>query len=65
MSIEDGTRTTLFCATSPDATRWSGRYVLPYGKVDGKVDKWIEDAKVVQDLWEAAERMVNEKRVLN
>ncbi|KAG6991393.1 hypothetical protein G7Y79_00052g087330 [Physcia stellaris] len=62
MSIRDGARTTLFCATSPDATRWSGRYVLPYGKVDGKVDKWIEDAKAVQDLWEAAERMVNEKR---
>ena len=61
MSIPDGARTTLFCATSTKAPQWSGRYVMPYGKVDGKVNKWIENGKAVDALWEGSESMLREK----
>ena len=61
ISIEDGARTTLFCATSPEARRWSGRYIRPYGKVDKRADKWIENGKIVEGLWEGSERLLREK----
>ena len=34
---------------------------MPFGKVDGKFDKLIENRKVVEDLWDASGRMVKEK----
>ena len=34
---------------------------MPFGKVDSKFDKSIENMKVVEDLWDASERMVKEK----
>ena len=61
LSVQDGALTTLFCATSPNASKWSGKYIMPFGKVDGKFDKLIENRKVVEDLWDASERMVKEK----
>lgn len=63
MNSQDGARTTLFCATNPNAPRWSGRYVLPFGKVNGKLDEWIENANTVDSLWEASERMAKERGV--
>lgn len=61
LSVQDGALTTLFCATSPNAPKWSGKYIMPFGKVDSKFDKSIENMKVVEDLWDASERMVKEK----
>lgn len=50
-SIPDGARTTLFCATSPEAPQSSGDYIVPFGKVEHKADKWTNDKAAVEKLW--------------
>jgi hypothetical protein len=59
-SVADGARTTLYCATSPEAVKGSGGYSVPYGKMDGRVDKWCENEGLVGRLWVESERMVRQ-----
>lgn len=61
VTVADGARTTLFCATNPDATTNSGQFFVPYGKVDHGPDKWTTDDKAVQELWEASNKMLKDR----
>ncbi|KAF4459474.1 reductase [Fusarium albosuccineum] len=47
----DGSRTSLFCATSPKAIASAGLYHVPFGKVDAKVNKWVHEPESVDKLW--------------
>lgn len=41
VSVPDGARTTLYCATAEGAVEGSGGYFLPFGEVDAKrTGKW-------------------------
>lgn len=60
ISVADGARTTLFCATSPKAENHSGGFFVPYGKLDKRPDKWNLDEELVGRLWTESERMVRE-----
>ncbi|KAK0756229.1 hypothetical protein N5P37_011144 [Trichoderma harzianum] len=44
----------LYCATSPNAPSYAGRYFTPFGKVGTKENKWLDDAKCVDRLWTLA-----------
>ena len=57
-TVADGARTTLFCATSHDAAKNSGHFFLPYGKVNHGPDKWTNDDKAVEELWEKSKKML-------
>ena len=61
MSVEDGTRTQLCCATSERVVEYSGCYIAPFGKLDKRPDKWINDDELVGRLWDESERMLREK----
>lgn len=61
VTVVDGARTTLFCATSPDAAKNSGQFFVPYGKVDHGPDKWTTDDKAVHELWEASDKMLKDR----
>ncbi|KAM5386659.1 hypothetical protein ACJZ2D_000622 [Fusarium nematophilum] len=50
----DGSRTSLFCATSPKATQFAGLFLVPFGKVSTGPDKWLNDAEAVDKLWRLA-----------
>lgn len=54
LSPLDGARTSLYCATSPNAPSYAGRYFTPFGKVGTKENKWLDDAKCVDRLWTLA-----------
>lgn len=55
----EGSLTSLFAATSPDApSKAQGRFILPVGKVGKSVDKWLEDRQGNRELWEWSERAV-------
>ncbi|KAL6824713.1 hypothetical protein J3E69DRAFT_381586 [Trichoderma sp. SZMC 28015] len=54
LSPLDGARTSLYCATSPNAPSSAGRYFTPFGKVGTKENKWLDDAKCVDRLWTLA-----------
>ncbi len=56
----DGTRTTLFCATSSDAVKNSGQFFLPFGKLDPRAAKWIDDETAVSKLWDESGKMLKE-----
>lgn len=58
ISVPDGARTTLFCATSKEAVKDSGGYFVPYGKRDCKADKWTKDEELLERVWEESERML-------
>ncbi len=60
ISVADGARTTLFCATSPRAVEISGGYIVPFGKLDRRPDKWNQDDELIGKLWTESERMVKE-----
>ncbi len=60
VTVADGARTTLFCATSPDAAKNSGHFFVPYGKVDHGPGKWTTDDEAVQELWEASNKMLKD-----
>ena len=50
----DGARTSLYCATSPEAASYGGQYFVPFGKVDNRAEQWIDDPEAVQKLWDLA-----------
>lgn len=52
LTVEEGARNTLYCATSHQASVQGGLYFAPVGKVDDRADRWIHDGKAVQDLWD-------------
>ncbi|EHK16273.1 uncharacterized protein TRIVIDRAFT_39646 [Trichoderma virens Gv29-8] len=54
LSPADGARTSLYCATSPSASLFAGRYFIPFGKIGTKENKWLDDAKAVNGLWTLA-----------
>lgn len=54
LSPADGARTSLYCATSPNAYSYAGRYMVPFGKLSTKENKWLDDAKAVNGLWTLA-----------
>ena len=58
VSVREGARTTLFCATSWEAK--SGEYYVPPGKVDEKADKYCGNGNLVEKLWTESERMLKE-----
>jgi hypothetical protein len=53
-SAVDGARTSLYCATSLKAIDFAGLYMVPFGKVDNRANRWLNDAKAVDRLWELA-----------
>lgn len=55
ISVSEGARGILFCATSPDAAKGSGGYFLETGKQSKSANKFIKDKAVVDGLWEAGE----------
>lgn len=56
VSVKEGAKTTLFCATSDKAR--SGGYHVPPGKVDEKAEKYCGNEKLVENLWVESERML-------
>ncbi|RSL73585.1 hypothetical protein CEP53_000669 [Fusarium sp. AF-6] len=50
----DGARTSLFCVTSPRAVSAAGLYLIPFGKVDPRANKWLNDDEAVEKLWQLA-----------
>lgn len=56
--MDDGARTSLFCATSPEAVGNSGGFFLPFGKADGRVERWTGDEGAVERLWEESGKML-------
>ncbi|KAI8669492.1 hypothetical protein NCS57_00764500 [Fusarium keratoplasticum] len=50
----DGARTSLFCATSPRAVSAAGLYLIPFGKVDPRANRWLKDDEAVEKLWQLA-----------
>jgi len=64
MSIPDGARTTLFCATSAKAPQYSGKYFVPFGKVESKADKWINDRAAVDKLWNMSNKALEEAGII-
>lgn len=50
----DGARTSLFCATSPRAISSAGLYLIPFGKVDPRANRWLNDDEAVEKLWQLA-----------
>ena len=62
LSVQDGVRTTLFCAASLDAVESSGKFHVPLRKVDGRAEKRLnEDEEAVKKMWEESERMLRER----
>jgi hypothetical protein len=59
-SAIDGARTSLFCATSPKAPSHAGSYLVPFGKVDTKANKWLDDPIAVQKLWTLANEQLKQ-----
>ncbi|KAM0722725.1 hypothetical protein Q7P37_002166 [Cladosporium fusiforme] len=56
VSSIEGARNTLYCATSAEAPRQgAGRYFVPVGKLQPKVDKWIDDREGNAALWKYSE----------
>lgn len=53
-SVIDGTRTSLYCATSPKAATQGGMFFVPFGKLDHRADKWFNDSDAVARLWDLA-----------
>lgn len=51
-TVEEGARSTLYCATSNKASEQGGSYFAPVGKIDKRADRWIQDPKAVQALWD-------------
>ena len=60
MSVADGATAPLFCATSEKAAGHSGAFFTPFGVLDGRAEKWTEDAEMVERVWDESERMVRE-----
>lgn len=58
VSVKEGAKTTLFCATSPEAQ--SGKYYVPPGVADGKAEKLYGEGKLAEKLWKESERMLQE-----
>lgn len=58
VSISDGARTTLFCATSRDAVKDSGGYFMPFGKHDKRADKWKKEEGLLERLWVESEKIL-------
>lgn len=48
----DGSRTSLYCATSPKAATQGGMFFVPFGKADTRPDKWLNDPSAVNKLWD-------------
>ena len=57
VSVKEGAKTTLFCATSEKAV--SGKFYGPSGKVDERAARVCQEA-VVKRLWYESERMLRE-----
>lgn len=54
----DGARTSLYCATSTKAADQGGSYFIPFGKLDHKADRWLNDPDAVTRLWELADNQL-------
>ncbi|KAH6880630.1 hypothetical protein B0T10DRAFT_609333 [Thelonectria olida] len=59
-SAIDGARTSLYCATSPKAPSYAGCYLVPFGKVDTRVNNWLDDPVAVQKLWTLANEQLKQ-----
>lgn len=58
ISALDGSRTSLYCATSPEAPKMAGHFFVPYGKLDNRPNKWLKDPKTVKKLWDLADKQL-------
>jgi hypothetical protein len=57
-STHDGALNTLFCATSPQVVQeGQGRYFVPVGKLQHRVDKWLDDESGNKALWQWSEEV--------
>ena len=54
VTVADGARTTLFCATSPDAVKNSGQFFIPYGQVN----HGPKSGRTTTKLWRSCGRRV-------
>ena len=57
-SALDGARTSLYCATSLEAPSHGGRFFVPFGKMDHRPDKWLDDSEAVRKLWDLANQQL-------
>jgi retinol dehydrogenase 12 len=59
-TVQDGARTTLYCATSLEAAKHSGHFFVPFGKLDDhRAKRWIEDPEAVDKLWDLASKQLS------
>lgn len=58
VSPPEGALNTLFCATSPQvAQKGPGRYYIPVGKLQPRVDDWLADRTGNATLWQWSENV--------
>jgi hypothetical protein len=59
VSTHDGALNTLFCATSPQVAQegGQGRYFVPVGKLQPRVDAWLADKSGNAALWQWSEKV--------
>lgn len=56
LSPQDGALNSLYCATSPKVVQeGAGRYFVPVGKLQPRVDGWLADKGGNAALWQWSE----------
>ena len=60
ISVADGARTILFCATSSRAVKKSGGCIVLFGRLRRRRDKWNYGDELLSELWTKRGRMVKE-----
>jgi hypothetical protein len=56
VSTQEGALNTLFCATSSQVVQeGQGRYFVPIGKLQPRVDAWLADKSGNASLWQWSE----------
>lgn len=58
VSAHEGALNSLYCATSPKVVQeGAGRYFIPVGKLQPRVDGWLADKDGNAELWKWSENV--------
>ena len=61
VSTHEGALNSLYCATSPQvAQEGPGRYFVPVGKLQPRVDGWLADKSGNASLWQWSEKVIQQ-----